>query len=162
MYTVPLESQLVTEALVILHRGKGARPSAAHSPPPPVLNPLLMSCPVFRRRFPVCKCMPCSCTKQTFIPHTKEGLYMLLPLRNSSSFESNLMPRQFFFRLNVCIKKYRKRWELTVKGKLNDTLGARGFFFQGWKERSGQRSTIDLVSRSILSDLEKEFPWHPG
>ena len=37
------------------------------------------------------------CTKQTFIPHTKEGLNMLFPLHNSSSFQSNLMKGQNLF-----------------------------------------------------------------
>ena len=33
---------------------------------------------------------------QTFMPHTKEGLNMLVPLHNFSSFRSNLMTGQFF------------------------------------------------------------------
>ena len=77
---------------------------------------------------------------------------MLFPLHNSSSFQS---------KLNVCAKKYRKRRELTVKGKLKDSLGARGIFFQGWRERSGQWSTVDLESRCVLSDLEKNIPLAP-
>ena len=75
---------------------------------------------------------------------------MLFPLHNSSSFQSNLMPGQFFFWLNTCTKKYRKSRELTVKGKLKDTLGARGISF-----KVGE-------SRSLLSDLEKKFLWHQG
>ena len=33
--------------------------------------------------------------------HTKEGLNMLFPLHNSSSFQSNLMTGQFFFVLRL-------------------------------------------------------------
>ena len=61
--------------------------------------------------------MSCCCTKQTFIAHTIEGLKMLFPLDNFSSFQSNLMPGQNFFWLYVCTKKDRKSRELTVKDK---------------------------------------------
>ena len=38
------------------------------------------------------------------IPHTKKGLYMLFPPHNSSSFQSNLIPRQVFFHLTFSPK----------------------------------------------------------
>ena len=47
--------------------------------------------------------MSCSCTKQTFIAHAKDGL--------------NVMPGQEFFWRYVCTKKYSKSRELTVKDK---------------------------------------------
>ena len=87
-------------------------------------------------RFSCISCMSCSCTKRTFIPHTKEGLNKLFPHHNSSSFQSNLMPGNFFFWLNACTKKYRKSRGLTVKGKPKDSLGARRFFLQGQRGRS--------------------------
>ena len=69
---------------------------------------------------------------------------------------------QIFLLLNVCTQKYRKNRALTVKGKLKDTVDARGVFIQGWRESTGQRSTADFKSRSLLSDLDKKILWHPG
>ena len=54
-----------------------------------------------------------------YIPHTKGGKNILLPLCNSSSFQSNLTGLILTW-LYVSTKKHRKNRELAVKGKPDD------------------------------------------
>ena len=99
-----------------------------------------------------------ACLAVTLSSYTKEGLNMLFPLHNSSPFHSNLMPGQTFFWLYVCTKKYRKRLELTVKGKPNDRRKYNiGFFIFNSEFRivSERLTTIDCKNTklSAVSDF---------
>ena len=106
-------------------------------------------------------CMSCSCTKQTFIAHNKEGLKMMFMLHNSSSFQFNLMPgpKTFWLWLYVCTKKYRKRRELTVKS-FSDWIA----IWQPSKEVYYGICVEKVIRRMALWDFMRIFfPWnfHP-
>ena len=68
------------------------------------------------------------------------------------------MPGQIFW-LNVCIKKYRKSRELTVKGKLKDTR-ARGIFFKV-EENAPVNDRPLIWSRGAFSPTLKKIPLAP-